>query len=330
MRWVILLPVLVILAILPGCYSAAVLEYDMLRPADVTIPSSVKSLVVVPRCDLDSANRLSLVLSGRRSNFELDSMMAKSIVNGCADALLESPRFTLFNPLVKRSLSEIYVAPSYTLPWNVITSVAGDPPHDGVLAFESGSVSDSLFREYEDGWLSNYQYLVVIKSFWRLYRVSDFQSREFRFTDTVSFYLESRAEFISDPSIRLEFLSSALYESGLKTAKRLAPWWDICIREYFRMGPAKFGKGASFLKQGKWKEAAETYRPFTGSKNKKTAAKACFNMAVTSEMANNIPVALDWLAKSKQLGMLPGYIIIYKPKLLKRKAELELLDQQMK
>jgi hypothetical protein len=326
----IMLPVLAILALLPGCYTAALLEYDALKPADVNIPSSVRSLVVVPRCDLDSANRQSLILSGKKSNFELDSMMAKSIVNGCADALLESPRFTLFNPLIKRSLSEDFTIPSYTLPWSVIRSVAGDPPHDGVLSFESGTISDSLFHEYEDGWLSNYQYQVVIKSFWRLYRLSDFQSKEFRFTDTVSFFLESRAEFVSDPSIRIEFISNALYESGLRTAKRLAPWWDICDRNYFRLGPSAFAKGANDLKQGKWKEAAEIYRPYTGSKNKMIAAKACFNMAVTSEMANNIPAALEWLAKSKQLGMLPGYIIIYQPMLEKRKAELERLNQQMK
>ena len=316
--------------LLTGCYAANQLDMDGLKPADITIPGSVKSLSVVSRCDLDSAYKLSLESLGRVKDFHRDSIMAKQVVLGCSDALLKSPRFDLFNPVVSRSLIEVDANPSGTIPWDKVRIVAGDPPHDAVLSLEIAKINDTIKYSVLNGWLSTYQYFVIVKTTWRLYRLADFQSKEFNFTDTTAFDIDSPSDFSSSPDRGIECISQAMYESGVKTARRLAPWWTDLQRFFFTMMTQNSMNGTTFLKEGNWREAAEIWRPYTGSKNKMMAAKACFNMALTCEMANNIPAALDWLKKSESHGMLDYFIKSYRSILTKRKSETEKLDEQMK
>lgn len=324
------LPVFAVLALLPGCYMSSMLEFDGLQPADTTIPATIKTLTVVSRCDLDSVYKLSLESAGRIADFKRDSQMSKMVVIGCSDALVESPRFNLFNPIVRRSLIGDTSDRSEKIPWDQVRIIAGEPPLDAVLSFEFGSIEETIKQNFQDGWLRNWQYIVYVKTCWRLYRLIDFQSQEFNFTDTVAIDIESPVEFNSSPDQKIDCIRDAMYEAGAQTARRMAPWWSNFQRYYFAFGPLDFLTGAEFLKNGKWREAAESWRPFTESKRKQIAAKACFNMAITSEMANNIPAALEWLKKSEMLGMNDYYVRDYRPKLVKRKAETEKLDQQMR
>lgn len=324
------IPLLPLVFLLSGCVSASLLELDGLKPAEVTIPASVKSLTVVSRSDLDSAYKVSFKSLGRLVDFNRDSLMAKQVVLGCSDGLVESPRFDLFNPVVRRNLTGDVYNPAEKIPWDKVSIIAGDPPKDAVLSLEIGTIDDTIKRSIWDGWLQGYQYIIVVKSFWRLYRVTDFQSKDFNFSDTIAFDIESPAEIVSNPNQRLECIKSAMYDAGVHTAKRLAPWWTNFQRYYFAQGPYEFMTGAGYLKNGKWQAAAEIFRPFTESKRKLLAAKACFNMSLTCEMANNVPAALEWLKKSKNLGMQEYLITDYQAKLIKRKAETAQLDEQMR
>jgi hypothetical protein len=329
MKPLVRLLLLPLIALLPGCYAANQLELEGLKPAEVVIPASVRNLTVVARSDLDSIYKTSLVLAGQRRAFNLDSTVAKQAVLGCSDALVESPRFALFNPVVRRNLDGDYSNPEKKLPWSMIRTIAGDSICDAVLSLEIGSVDDTVGRRITDGWLT-YQYSIELKTFWRLYFLNDFQSRDYRFTDTVFYDIESPQEVMSSPDMRIEYLRDAMYQTGMKTARRLAPWWTEFRRYYFAMGPKGFSTGAGYLRQSKWKEAAEIWRPLTESKNKKVAAKACFNMSLTCEMANNFPAAFEWLRKSEKLGIPDYYVTDYQAKLAKRHLETDKLDEQLK
>lgn len=324
------LPVFALLTLLSGCYSTYILEFDALKPAKVDVSPAVRSLVVVARCDLDSTFKSSSISSGKLAYFQRDSLMSKQAVLGCSDALVESPRFDLYYPVVHRTLDGDYTDPDVKIPWDMIRTVSGDPPHDAVLSFEFGSVDDTLKYILKDGWLNNYQYIVEVKTIWRLYRLNDFQTKDFHFTDTITFDVDFPSEFLSSPDQAIECLKTALYDTGVQTARRLAPWWLGFERYYFPYGPGSFAPGVKFMKEGKWLEAAEIWRTCTESKNKNAAAKACFNMSVACEMANNITAALEWLKKAEKLGMHQSYIKEYETKLVSRKAELEKLDLQMK
>jgi hypothetical protein len=329
MKRVVSASVLGLSFLLQGCYNASLLEYDALKPAEITIPAEIRSLTVIARCDLDSTYRQASVKAGTFASFKRDSLMSKQMVVGCSDALLECPRFILNNPVLRRTLAGDFQDPNNKIPWYEILAVAGNPPQDAVLSLEYASVNDTI-RYHNDDWFGYYQYFVRVTSVWRLYRLTDFQSRDFRFQDTVSFDIPSPGEFLASPDNAIDCIKDAMYESGTRTARRLSPWWSEYRRNFFAIGPLDFLTGAGHLRAGKWREAAEVWRPFTVARNKVKAGKACFNMAVTSEMAGNIAAALEWLEKAKNLGVHEYYIKEYWPILIKRKAEMEKLDSQMK
>lgn len=329
MKWLIRLPAGTLLALLPGCFTANMLEMEGLKPAVVNISSSITSLTVVSRCDLDSTFKASLESAGRIADFTRDSLLSKQVVLGCSDALVESPRFDLFIPVLRRSLDADFSDPATKIPWDMIRAIAGDSPLDAVLSLERADINDTIKKSTQEGWLT-YQYVVFVKTIWRLYRLEDFQSAEFNFTDTIDFTIDSPEEFTSSPDQSIERIRIAMYESGVQTARRLAPWWTSFQRYYYGIGPSGFIKGAGFLREGKWNEAAEVYRPYTESGQKNIAAKACFNMSLTCEMANNIPAAFDWLRQSEKLGIPAVFIKDYQAILAKRQVEAEKLDEQMR
>ncbi len=324
------IPVIGLLTVLSGCYAASFIEYDALKPAELVVSRSIKSLVVVSKCDLDTAYKFSAIQDGKLKDFNRDSMMMKQAVTGCADALVESPRFTIYNPVVTRTLTGVYTDPNARIPWYKVREIAGNKPHDAVLSLESGSVQDTVKFNPNEGWLSGYQYVVVVKSLWRLYRLSDFQVADFSYTDTVAYDIDSPTEFLASLSMGQDYRKSALYEAGGLTARRLAPYWTTLRRYYFGFGPMAFQDAAASLTQGNWRKAADLLRPYTESQNKNIVRNATFNMALTCEIADNIPAALEWLAKAEKLGVHPLYINEYRAILILRKAEVEKLDQQMK
>lgn len=331
MKWFTRLLILAVPVILPGCYASSLLELDGLKPSEITISTAIQSLTVVSRCDLDSAYKVSLENLGEVRALKRDSLLAKQVVLGCSDALNESPRFDLFNPVVKRTLKDELSNPLAKIPWDVVRIVAGDPTKDAVLSLERGTINDTVkYIVTDGGWLNYFQYNVVVKTSWRLYRLADFQTKDFFFVDTIAFDLDSPVELGGTGEKKLEYIRTAMYEAGVKTGRRLAPWWTNFQRYYFALGNFDFMTGSQNLKEGKWRDAAEAWRPFTESSRKNIAAKACFNMSLTCEMANNIPAALDWLNQSEKLGMHDFYIKDYRSKLLIRKTEAEKLDEQMK
>jgi hypothetical protein len=323
------LPIIGFLTILSGCYSSGFLEYEGLKPASLAISKSIQSMVVVSRCDLDSSYKIAAFDAGRGADFTRDSVMMKQAVLGCSDVLVESPRFKLFNPVVTRNLSGFYTEPTIKIPWTKIMEISGEPARDAVLCMDYGTVDDTI-RSDPDNWFMPYQYIVIVKTHWRLYRLADFQSTDFNYSDTIAFDIDSPTEFLSSVNQGPDFLKDALYQAGVATARRLAPWWTTFRRYYFGSGPQGMQTAAIYLTDGKWKEAAEILRPLTESKTKFLARNATFNMALTCELANNIPAALDWLAKSEKLGVHQLYITEYRAQLAKRKTELENLDLQMK
>jgi hypothetical protein len=314
---------------LSGCYTASLMEMDILKPADITFPGNVRSLVVVARCDLDSAYKATLLKERQLSRFERDSTMSKQVVLGCSDAILESPRFTINNPVIDRTLGPEFSGASHKIPWDQVVKIAGDPPVDAVLSLEDVLVDDTLKSSVANGWLT-YTYQVYVKTFWRFYRIFDFQSKEFNFSDTVSFDIDEVADFMSSSNNRVQLIRDALYDSGARTARRMAPWWSVTNRYYYPFGSGDFVTGAEYLRKGQGAEAAEVFRPLTASKRMMVAAKASFNMALGCELAGNIPAALEWLKKAEDLGIPGYYIMAYRQQLTARLRDSNSLDQQMK
>jgi hypothetical protein len=317
------------LLLLHGCYPAFVFEMEGLEPAELTVPPSISTITVLSRVDLDSIYKAERIKLGKKSTFISDSSIAKSGVNGCVDELIESPRFEVYDPIIKRNLIGEFSNPIRPLPWLNVREAAGDPPQDAVLSLESCEYRDTVISSVTDGWVS-YSYLLICKTFWRLYDLDSYQTKDYLFTDTSGFDLGEASELIKSTVEKTALVEQCMYWAGRNTGRRLSPYWTELERIYFPYGPNDFWKGAKFMREGNWTEAGAIWNLYVGLKNKTAAAKACFNMAVTCELAGEMTVAQEWLDKSEQLGMPESYTREYRKQLKDRVKKVKLLDEQMK
>jgi len=313
---------------LSGCYPAFVFQMEGLEPAKISIPASVTSITVFSRIDIDSTSKPARIESAGKMNFTLDSLMAKEAVLGCVDELIKSPRFEVYDPMVKRNLAGDFTNPARPLPWNIIGEIVGDPPLDAALALESCCYRDTVISLVRDGW-KTYSFLQILSTYWRLYELKNNQFTEYQFTDTLTYELWEVEEMIQSSPFDHFMVIEGMYETGKKTAHKIAPYWIQLERAYFPYGPHDFHKGARYMREGNWAEAAGIWDLYVDSRNSVEAAKACYNMAVTCELAGEISLALEWLAKSGQKGMHPYYINEYRKELVIRAEKNKLLDLQM-
>lgn len=322
--WIVLAGILS----LSGCYPAFVFEMEGLQPAELTVSPSITSIAVISRMDLDSLRKAEMNQPGKKSTFARDSSIAKQGVVGCVDEMLESPRFEVFDPVIRRNLIGEFTNPARPLPWTTIGEVAGDPPLDAVLSLESFSYSDTVIISVAEYWV-NHTYRLLCRTHWRLYDLQTLQRKDAVFTDTTTIDLGQDAGLTLSSSEKTEMIKDRMYWAGRNTGRRFAPYWTELDRVYFPYGPGDFYKGARYMREGNWTEAAAIWDLFMGIRNKTAMSKACFNMAVTCELAGEMQLAKEWLDKSEKLGMPEYYVQEYAKQLKDRTEKMKILDQQM-
>ena len=321
--------VLAAVALLSGCYPAYYFELEGLEPAKFELNPSVIRLTMTTRLDLDQRLRSSQYNGPTVSLFLRDSMETKEAFNGCWDYLLETPRFAMQNPVVKRTLLGDYINnTSRPIPWSVIREVAGEPAADGVLVLESCTMKDTLIPAVRGGWLGVFEYRLVTQTHWRLYSLKDQTRQEFLFSDTLNSDISPEDAGYASPVVKALRLRGN-YTAGEKAAKKLAPYWTDLDRLYFPYGQGLFYDGGEFMRKGDWEKAATIWEVLADSKSKVQSAKASYNMAVTCEMAGRTDLALAWIDRAESLGM-PKYLITeYREKIQARLQKEKELDKQM-
>jgi len=328
MRGIIKYIALVPLILLSSCYSASKFDMEGLEPAEITISPSIKTLTLVSRTDLDSAYKAGFLQKGARQVFEQDSTFAKEAVVGCVDGLLDGPRFQVYDPVIRRTLSGDYTDSGRLLPWPLIRKIAGNPPVDGVLALESYAIRDTMVLRNEEGW-SYIEQITKVRTYWRLYQLEQLATYDFTFNQTYTWDRGSDPDQIKSSAIQKDIYRESMYKAGQEAARKLAPYWTELERVYFPYGNEDFIRAAKFLRDGNWREAASLWGNYVNAKSSVTAAKARFNMAVASEMGGNLDMATEWLKRSSEKGMDPYFTGLYEKELKKSAARKANLDKQM-
>jgi hypothetical protein len=167
---------------------------------------------------------------------------------------------------------------------------------------------------------------IVSKTIWRIYDlVLDTIFDEHMLEDTTEWYvigddtyylMRSLPEFIN--SVRM-----ASYNIGFKYGQRISPSWFEVPRYYHTTGGKAMREAAKKAASQDWKGASEIWKKLAYQENEKTAAKACFNMALVCEMEDLFIPSLDWAVKSyiiRQEKVTKEYIDLLKVRYAKQKV----------
>jgi hypothetical protein len=175
---------------------------------------------------------------------------------------------------------------------------------------------------------------IISRTIWRIYDlILDTILDEHMLKDTSEWYV-----FGDDAYYLLQYLPefnnsirTASYNAGWKYGQRISPSWFEVPRFYHTSGGKDMRIARKKAASLDWKGASAIWKKLAYQDNEKTAAKACFNMALVCEMEDLLIPALDWAIKSyliKQDRVTREYIDLLKERYDKQKVIREQLPAE--
>ena len=137
------------------------------------------------------------------------------------------------------------------------------------------------------------------------------------------------------PNNQLLVREASLF-AGEFIAKTFVPYWETANRFYFPNGSVTMRDAAFYVKEDKWEEAVRLWqKSFDESKSAKKKMYASYNLALGSEMLDDIDKAIEWATKSQQYaiqanqGEVAQLASIYLQQLNTRKQSFASVKMQM-
>lgn len=288
---------------------------SIMKPAIITLPSSIQTIALIDRTEPTSqtANIIEGVLTGELAG--QDKMGAENTISGLADILAESPRLKAYRLPERMKTSLVFGDFPQQLNWDEVNYICDTRHVDAIVALEKfdsdfivTQASEVKREKNKDGKEINYteykaEGVANLKIAFRLY---DPKTKsivdQYRFSRSNSWNATARSarEAANKLINRNNAIQEVGYNAGSYYGRRISPSWITVSREYYTKakGNADMEAGKRFAQTNDWKGAAEHWRKATESKIAKVAGRACFNMALACEIEGNLDAAIQWATKA--------------------------------
>ncbi len=101
---------------------------------------------------------------------------------------------------------------------------------------------------------------------------------------------------------RLDALGMASAMAGVSYAEKFYPGWQTVNRMYSIPPLPDFSEAAVLFEEGKWDEAIMIWTRYADNRNGKMAINARYNLALASEMKDDLDSADKWLSSAMELA----------------------------
>jgi Family of unknown function (DUF6340) len=340
----LLIPALVALTSI-SCSSTNLMSLSVMEPAPVTIAPDIRTVGIVSRTLPEDRNRvldaLHRVESLEGKDIELEG--ARSSVDGLQAQLTRNNRFEqvkfLDNVDLRGFGAGVFPSP---LTWEQVTNTCRDNGVDALFVLEVFT-TDTKFDyaakpaslQTPVGNVNTLEHQVnmrtSVRTGWRIYDPAHQAiydeytlNRDMNFASRSINPLEA-AEGLME---RKEEVKKVGYAAGQAYASRIQPYWIRVSRDYFIKGNDEFTQATRYARAGQWDEAGKLWMANTRNADHTIAGRACYNMAIISEINGDLDGAITWAQKAytehgNRLAL--GYISM----LRNRKYNKEVLDHQM-
>ena len=326
---------ILITSFITGCITSTNIEITVLKPAEIALPSNVSTLGIIDRTVFYPPDTLLAHKIGEEADeewFKDLEIVAKESIDGFVAVLADSPRFD-YKILESKELEidDFSSEPGF-LEWEQILKICYEQEVDAMVVLRQVDSYDPYFLFAENTLSFSFAYYTYIHNSWRIYdpltmKIID----EYEYVDTTYREVDENIfEYIfsnGSPDRESE-VREASYWAGILYGVRITPLWEDVYRKYYRWGNEASQKAAIFVDNDNWLDAATIWNKETENKNKKIAAKACYNMALASEVMDNLEMANFWAERSQSIQF-NKETRIYLVTLRNRVADIRKLDIQM-
>lgn len=283
---------------------------EVLKPAEIDIPSDIKSVAIANRSLASNYNYRENVIEGfiTQEPIYADRDGSYQAIRGAAAKLNQSPRFTavILEGMNLYGTGTRTFAPPIS--WAQVEQICRQFNTDALIlleAFDSNlrlEKSQRKKKEKKDSVeieVTEYtaRLFIDIEGGWRIYdvrshRIIDHNNINFgkNWTGTGK---TPQAALKNLPPVR-ELITQAGYLSGEMYAAHISPVWMNVSRSYYKKGSTKLKNAAKFAKAGDWETAGSIWATMANSNYKKEAERACYNMILFYEIRGDYSNAMDW------------------------------------
>ncbi len=310
------LSILLVSIILGSCSPKNLLTISVTEPAPVDIDPNIKSIGIIDRSAPSGKNKIldkfDKILSLEGKN--MDREAANRAINGLFDELSINNRLNDVKTLecVDIKSPGLGVFPAM-LPWNKIEQICAENEVDAIFAlsfYDTDATVDynTVQTEIEAPFgltipAIEHQVTIntLIKTGWRIYDpankiiVDEFIINERVVSDGRGINPVKAAKAVIG---RKEAVLQISNNIGHFYASRIVPYRTRVSRHYFVRGTNNFKIGKRRAQTGDWDGAAELWKKEVSNPKSKIAGRACYNMAIISEINGDLDAAVKWASKS--------------------------------
>jgi hypothetical protein len=322
-----------LLGIIVLCYSCSstnLMSLSVTKPAPVSLPPNAKSAAVVNRSraaddsrTVDAIHR-TLALESRG----LQAEGAGASLTGLTDALIRSNRFASIKALNNLDLRS-YGAGVFpvSMSWDTVEKICRENHADVLFSLELFDAASKVgLNAMAFGQGSNVN--TQVKTGWRIYDPSARSILDqFVICRDLTFQGGSLLSTGSALLGRKEDVIKAGNRAGEDYATRIIPYSLRVSRYYYVRGNGSFSVATRMAQAGDWDDAANIWRQATSSPSPKVAGRACYNMAIISEINGDLNGALQWAKKAYEVYRTP-YALDYVHILQQRQSNDAVLRSQ--
>lgn len=302
------------------------IQFEVLTPSEITLPENIKTVALINK-DLNCTDT-SLVLNYSVSENKVDTMKNLKLANYCISTLtsflIEKEKFET----VTNYSDTLYKTKSQLSQFN-LQEVFNKTQTDLCVFIDSLYFDEILL----DSLPNLYQTKINIK--WSVAYRTDTALVKVNRNDSLIVDFDCKLRFYEKKAYLISYLYLACKSIGNYLGPKIIPTWNAVQQVYYHSKNQDMLKAEKFIQQREWLKAAEILNEKTKSKNRKLAAKACYNMAVINEMEGHPDIAIEWLNKtdSGKGSFVKKYKTVckqYIEVLTLRKKEIETLDKQVR
>lgn len=328
-----------------SCSSTNLMTLSVMEPAPVTISPSIRTVGIVSRTKPEDQNRvldaLHRVVSLEGQAIEIEG--AQSSIDGLQSQLNWNKRFDRVKFLDQVDLrgfgAGVFPAP---LGWDEVAKVCKDNGVDALFVLEVFT-TDTKFDyaakpaslQTPVGEIKTVEHQVNmrtnVQTGWRIYDpVRKAIYDEYSLNRDMNFAAKTVNPLVAAEGMieRKEAVKKVGYMAGQAYASRIQPYWIRVSRDYYVKGTDNFTQGMRLARAGQWDDAAKGWLQDTRDGSHKIAGRACYNMAIISEINGELDNAISWAQKSyTEHGN--KLALTYLRLLRDRKYNQSVLDHQM-
>jgi hypothetical protein len=299
-----------------SCSSTSGVTMEVLVPAQINLPKTIKKVAVVNRSLPAKGEGFSNFLEGfiTGENIRGDRDASNNCVKGLVTKLNDSPRLgaVLVNyPQIKGTGTREWPLP---LDWTMVDSICTMYKSDALVVLETFD-SDVLFNTGKNmvkQTINNKDTMVAqfftdlrmnVNAGWRVYdninkKIIDQNS----YMDEKGWQTQGATsdEALKKLPNKRDALNGAGLYAGDMYGIRISPTWANVYRSYYKKGNKEngFKVAKKWVKQNKWDQAVIIWTNLAKSTDVKIAGRAYYNLALASEMDGDLDQALIYANKS--------------------------------